>query len=284
VALEEKPLFGRLDEVDFFGRLFDLKSLPWYDPRFKDMGGDLFKHRVVNPGDWPETWYLTDTRTNLLHGPDAQFLDFLALIVHPLVRTDPFEVGPYLYIFNRYLAADGWEIAEVSEISGHPLYGGRRLITTPAVAVAAAKEQVFDLGDYVGKQISRMDEAISKDPELAIGTAKEYVQTICRTILKERDVALPTDDDMPALVKTTVASLPVVPEGIDKEAEKTVRVLLNNLSSIGRSMAELRNHFGTGHGKDAGHQGLETPHARLAVYAAAAVGVFLFEIHQSSKA
>lgn len=284
LTLTQLAVSGRLDEVEFFGRLFDLASMPSYDNRFRDMGGDLYKHRVVNPGDWPENWYLADSRINLLHGPDEKFLEFLSLMVHPIVRDDPVERLTLVDIFNKHLTGDGWEIAEVSRISGHAVYGGRRLVKTPAAAVAAAKQQVFDLGDYVGQQITRMEQAIGADPELAIGTAKEYVETICRTILKQRAIDLPPDDDMPALVKAAVGSLPIVPAGLDgeDEAKKTIKVLVNNLASMGRSMAELRNAYGTGHGKDAGHKGLEASHARLAVNAATAVGVFLFELHQAN--
>src|SRR5947209_5042830 len=55
---------------------------------------------------------------------------------------------------------------------------------------------------------------------------------------------------------------------------------LNNLATISQGLAELRNPFGTGHGKDAGSRGLNKRHARLAVGAATTLGVFLFETHQ----
>jgi hypothetical protein len=42
----------------------------------------------------------------------------------------------------------------------------------------------------------------------------------------------------------------------------------------------LRNAFGTGHGKDAAHRGLDTHHARLIVHVATTVGVFLYEAHE----
>ena len=59
---------------------------------------------------------------------------------------------------------------------------------------------------------------------------------------------------------------------------------VNNLSSLGRSLAELRNAFGTGHGQAAGHIGLDAHHARLAVRMATAVGVFLYEVHERNPA
>jgi hypothetical protein len=207
-------------------------------------------------------------------------------MVHPLVRPDSRERDAFLEIFNRHLAPEGWEIAEVSRVGGHPVYGGRRLNPIPAGAVADAKAVAETLGDYVARQVTRMESALSGDLELAIGTAKEFMETVCRTILKERGIGLPKDDDLPALVKLTVKSLPVVPDGIaDKSKwEGTVVRLVNNLSSCGQSLAELRNAFGTGHGKDAAHKGLDRHHARLIVHVATTVGVFLYEAHDRNPA
>ena len=38
------PFFGKLDEIGFFNRLYDLKSLPSYDHRYKDALGDISCH------------------------------------------------------------------------------------------------------------------------------------------------------------------------------------------------------------------------------------------------
>jgi len=50
-------------------------------------------------------------------------------------------------------------------------------------------------------------------------------------------------------------------------------------TAIANSLAQLRGQFGTGRGKDAAFTGLRPRHARLAVNAAATLGVFLFETH-----
>jgi hypothetical protein len=57
-------------------------------------------------------------------------------------------------------------------------------------------------------------------------------------------------------------------------------VLLNNLASISNGLAEIRNLYGTGHGKHARSKGLQRRHARLAVGAASTLGVFLFETYR----
>jgi hypothetical protein len=287
LALRGMDPAGRLDEVAFLSRMFDLKALPTTDYRtrdFPDMAADVAQHRVRN-SDWPDGWFWTDARLGILHAPDATFLQFLAEMVHPIVRPDAAEREAFLELFNRHLAPEGWQIAEVTRVGAHPIYGGRRLNHLPAPGVAAAKDLGQSLGEYVARQVTRMDAALSGDLELAIGTAKEFIETVCRTILKERGIELPKDDDLPALVKLTVKSVPVVPDNIDDKAkwEGTIVRLVNNLASMGQSLAELRNAFGTGHGKEADHKGLDVHHARLVVHVSSTIGVFLYEVHERSR-
>jgi hypothetical protein len=43
-----------------------------------------------------------------------------------------------------------------------------------------------------------MEAAINSDPELAIGTAKEFLETVCNTILTERGIAHAKDEQIPS--------------------------------------------------------------------------------------
>ena len=276
---------GPLDEVTFFSRLFNLRELPTRDHRtaqFPHMAADLWQHRINNPMDWPDGWWWTDDRLALLDAPDETFLRLLSEMVHPVVRPDGAERKAFLELFNRHLAPVGWEVGLVSQVGAHPIYGGRRLDPIPPAVTREARELADTLGDYVSRQITRMEIALSDEPDLAIGTAKDFVETVCRTILERRGVDIARDDDLPGLVRAAVNNLPVVPQGIDDQARwnGVIVQLTNNLSSLGRSLAELRNAFGTGHGRPVGYVGLEAHHAQLAVRTATAAGVFLYEVHE----
>ena len=139
-------------------------------------------------------------------------------------------------------------------------------------------------GPYIAQQIKRLQEAAAEDPELAIGTAKEFLESICKTILTERGAPPSKNEDLPALVRATVRSLAIVPSEVSNQVqlEKTVTVLLNNLGSIGHQLAELRNQFGTGHGRSTDHVGLPARHAKLAIGAAATLAVFLYESYEAT--
>jgi hypothetical protein len=128
-----------------------------------------------------------------------------------------------------------------------------------------------------------MNDAINNnDPDLAIGTAKEIVESCCKTILVEHKVDIPKKVTLVKLVKLTVKQLSLTPDDIPQKAKAadTIKVLLSNLATITQGIAELRNEYGTGHGKEVGSRGLGTRHAKLAVGAASTLAVFLVETNQ----
>jgi hypothetical protein len=63
----------------------------------------------------------------------------------------------------------------------------------------------------------------------------------------------------------------------DARGAASIRQVLGNLGGMVSGIAELRNYYGTGHGKAIGHGGLGPRHARLAVGAASTLAAFLFE-------
>lgn len=272
---------GRLEESEFLSRLFDLASLPSTDPRFKDAAGDIWKHRVVN-SDWNEDWVFYDHRFNLLNTDDEVFLRFLCEIIHPVVRHDPTEAEKLCQQFNQHLRNDGFELVEKTRLSGKPVFTGRYAghFSTPGVAAVRAILAGTD-PSYVAQQITRMEAAVVNDPALAIGTAKELIETVCKTILEARGVACSKTPELPELVKTTAKALELTPHDVPDKAKAAdiIKRLLSNLGSITQGVAELRNQHGTGHGKKAGTKSLGSRHAKLAVEAASTLAVFFIETH-----
>lgn len=284
VTLERIPWSGRLDEPDFLVRLYDLKKMHSTDRRFGDAYSDIWQHRVRNR-DWEHDWVFTDSRFNLMHCPDEEFLRFLCEMIHPVVQPNEEAVAKLLEVFNSELSADGFQIVETTRVSGHPVFAAREAVAAPP-ALAAAKEIGDTLtAEYLNQQITRMETAIHNDPALAIGTAKEFIETCCKTILRERGKPAEDGWDIPKLVHATALELNLVPEKAPKakEASDSVRKTLGNLAQVAQGTAELRNLYGTGHGQDATTPSPSPHHARLAVGAASTLVVFLFETHHTSE-
>jgi hypothetical protein len=285
IQIEQTRWAGRLEEPEFLSRLFDLSSLPSKDNRFRDAAGDIWQHRVLNY-DWDDNWVFCDDRFNLLNGDDEVFLRFLCETIHPVVRPDVTEAERLRQLYNSFLEHDGFKLVEKTRISGKPVFVGREVGEMPAPAVASARQSLtwIDAG-YVSQQITRMEAAVASDPGLAIGTAKELVETCCRTILKDRCVTVPKNPDIPRLVKLASRELQLTPADISERAKaaKTIKRLLSNLATITNAIAELRNRYGTGHGKEANTCGLSPRHAKLAVGAASTLAVFLMETHRARQ-
>jgi len=136
---------------------------------------------------------------------------------------------------------------------------------------------------HLQQQIERMRQSADEDPALAIGTAKEMVETVCKTILRERSIPTTPNPEIPELIKLTREALNLMPDQIpaNAKAADTIRRMLSNLGTIAQNLAEIRRDYGTGHGRDGKSKGLEPRHARLAVNSAVALVTFLIETHQA---
>lgn len=274
---------GRLEETDFLSRLYDLGKMPSTDGRFKNASGDIRQHRVNN-FDWDINWVFSDGRFNLLHCDDTSFLQFLCEMIHPIVRNDVTQVSKLHQIFNEYLAKDNFEIVEKTRISDRPIFVGRYKLLGKATIQKSKKEIANFLSDeYVSKQINLMESAIENSPELAIGTAKELIKTICHTILTERKIETDKNWDLLQLLKQTTKQLNLTPEGIPDaaKASKTIKSILGSLTTVVQGIGELRNQYGSGHGKKATFKGLTSRHAKLSVGAASTLAIFLLETHKT---
>ncbi len=126
------PWYGKLEQQNFLGRLFDLSKLASNDTRYKTASEDIWKHTVAN-NDWPDDWVFTDSRFNFLHIEDKIFLEFLCLSIHPTVRDNPDQVVTLLEIYNNNLSKYGIELYPAGDIAGRPTYEVKRITAVPVV-------------------------------------------------------------------------------------------------------------------------------------------------------
>lgn len=283
VRIEGFSYSGRLDESDFLSRMFNLNTLPSYDSRFNNAAGDIWQHRVNNPNDWSDDWIYTDNRFNLLNCDDSVFLQFLCEMVHPIVRLDSSHVAKLVQIFNDNLANDGFEIIEKTRVSNKPIFSGRQKIT--GIEAIKSKNSSLSLklnAEYVTQQINLMESSIDVAPHIAIGIAKELIETCCKKILTERNIAVDKGWDLLQLLKQTNKELRLSPDDVndEKKAAKTIKTILGSLGTVVHGICELRNDYGSGHGKEANFKGLGPRHSKLAVGAASTLAIFLLETHE----
>jgi len=195
-------------------------------------------------------------------------------------------VGRLLNALIEYAEATAREYSDQDKkwADGCHAIASRLLVGGPSLDDLKQKARSLD-ANHLAEQIRRMEDSVESDPSLAIGTAKELIETCCKTILAERGKEFPGRSDIPRLTKATLKELNLVPEGIPSAARgaDVIKRLLSNLSTVSHGLAELRGLYGTGHGQHKTSTGLTTRHAKLAVGAASTLVMFLFETHEQTK-
>jgi hypothetical protein len=274
---------GSLNDVEFLSRIYDLDKLPSLDHRYEDAKGDIWQHRVNND-DWPSDWIFKDERFDLLHCPDYEFTRFLCEMLNPKVRP-VVEAQKLLGFFNKNLEPEGYRIVQKLTEFGNIRYEASGILAKTIGAVDQVKDIAEKLNSrHLQMEIVRMTNAIDRDPELAIGTAKEFVETICKTILKEKNRTFKADEDLHKLVFMAIDEVkPLSLPGSNEKVDKLIQRIIGNMNSLTQCIAELRNLHGTGHGKDVRAVTLEPRHAALAVNAATTLVLFLYQSYEKGR-
>lgn len=276
LGLMSSSYFGKLDEPDFLSRLFDLHQMRSRDTRYRNAYDDIYQHMVMNR-DWNDNWVFTDTRFNLMHCDDSMYLNFLAETLHPVVVTNDKVRDNMLALYNKALGPDGYELLPTREIQGQPIFTGVEKVLGNS-HLSNTKQEVKKLlsSAYIDQKITVMNDAIEINTPLAIGTAKELIETVCKSILKQKGITVDKDWEVAKLLKETTNSLDFKPKDAHEpdKAEKSIRQILGGISSAIQGVTELRNAYGSGHGKEADFISLEAKFSRLIVGLVSSIVIF----------
>lgn len=136
--------------------------------------------------------------------------------------------------------------------------------------------------EYISKQLNIMIGEQKNNPTEAIGKAKELIESCCKTILENRSIEVDKNWDIVKLVGETTKLLKVTPNDMPETAPEivSIKAILGNLKAIASNVANLRNSYGSGHGKSASYVGLEERHAKLAIGSSITLVHFLWDSHE----
>ena len=136
--------------------------------------------------------------------------------------------------------------------------------------------------EYMNSQLDLMKIMQSENPTEAIGKAKELIESCCKTILEDNNITINKKWNLVQLVDTTVKYLKVTPKDVSDSLPEAdcIKSILHNLKLIAINISNLRNSYGSGHGKSASYKGLEERHAKLAVGSATVLVDFLWNTHE----
>ena len=120
------PYFGRLEEIDFLRKIYNLKTMPGKYEGYENAEEDIIKHTIAND-DYEYCWVFNDERFGLKNGNDIEYLKFLCEIFHPENRNENGVWLSFLERVNYLIKQDGYELYEESKISGKSVYSYRKI-------------------------------------------------------------------------------------------------------------------------------------------------------------
>jgi hypothetical protein len=138
--------------------------------------------------------------------------------------------------------------------------------------------------DHLADHVRRIEASIDTDPAQAIGSAKEMVESVAGNVLGYCKPDSGNFENLGQLVRAAFKCLNLSMDDIPDSAKgaEHLKRIFSGLNQIVEGTAELRNLYGTGHGR-ARKGGLNSRHARLVVGASATLCRFLLETLDARK-
>ncbi len=240
---------------------------------FREACSDFGVVRGIEQAFDNEGFYPADDRLAPILGwyQDGQRRGTFDRHTHEVNWTDPEQVRRVLLTFEEILT---WASDEgKAKLTGYLRRDGFDVddegrIRSSAVATLA-EVPLSSLSDpsAILEHLDRIARTADGDPALAISGSKALIEATTKVVLTELGQPFEERADLPALVRTAQQALALHPESIAPTARgaETVRRLLSNLSQVAIGVAELRNEYGTDHGRSSATGPLGPRHAHLAV-------------------
>lgn len=140
----EYPYYGRLDEIEFLERFYNLREMESNDSRYINAHDDIVQH-TINNNNYPYCWVFKDDRFELNKGTDETYLKFICEVFYPYVRNEQKDWKKFLDEINKLIRIDGYELYAKEQISGRDVYSWR--LCGVGVATEMSKDTLLDLID-----------------------------------------------------------------------------------------------------------------------------------------
>lgn len=204
---------------------------------------------------------------------DQDYGDRVLVVIKKIVERNPNNVT----IIENFVSLEKW-LAEHEPRLYKELYEAGSSAIDDAEEIGKIHNNV-----ELNQHILRIKRSIREDdPSQAIGSSKELLESVLKTILED----LGQDDitgDIPALLKQVQQSLSIDPnDETAKKLDEKVKRTLSNLGQVVIGVAEIRNLVGTGHGRAESHE-IDQNHALLMVNSVGTISTYLINLWQEQK-
>jgi len=294
-AIEREKIncFGKLRASDFLSRHFPLREMPplWLEQKYvgSNAYNDVYRH-VDSFKDYSPYFFLEHNALGLPILDDTKYLDILCDMLHPEVRSEQSyensnlgdEIYKILTLLNTYLLKDGVSIYPVQREYGLPSYS-YSLGLLPSNTLKHAIFSEFPEDEIISNTIKNLVE-IHSLPSTRLGSAKELLETISKHILENSDFDFESSDsNFNKVVKTAYEHVKMDAPN-NTAVDKMLKSMASAINSTVGTLAELRNKYGTGHGKKPGFKELDKSYGELASNMSISIAYFLLVLLKKKEA
>jgi hypothetical protein len=150
---------------------------------------------------------------------------------------------------------------------------------TPADSAVSITLEKFDVSTVHVLWLKAMERRES-DPQGAITLARTLLETVCKHILDDSNVAYDPDSDLPGLYKMAAKTLNIAPS---QHSEPIFKQILGGCTAVVEGLGALRNRLSDAHGQGKKSIRPAARHAELAVNLAGAVATFLVATYKKGS-
>lgn len=133
---------------------------------------------------------------------------------------------------------------------------------------------------YIAEVWQQALERRIKNPDAAITSARNLLESVCKHILDDSGVEYEDKWDLPRLYKLTSEELSLAPS---QHSEQIFKQILGGCQTVVEGLGSVRNKLGDAHGKGRRPVRPAPRHAELAVNLAGSMALFLFATWESNK-
>lgn len=272
---------GCMDEYEFLKRVFDVNSIRLMDSRCHNFEEEYYRHRVFN-NDYDDDYFWTDERFFPSLIKDDDFLNCICEMVNPEVRDENSWWEAFVNEVNNLIIHDGYELFVSGHISGRDCYSFRKVKYFEDYEILSTKQIEEELSsDYINHQIDLIKQSIDDSSYISIGKSKELLESCLKFIASSRKITLASEDSLQKMDKAIRLSL-----GLDGKnvCSRGLAKMTSCIATMVHGLAEMRNEYGDGHGKDiSSFIQLDPIYARFVVNSVINYCQFLLEINGLSR-
>ena len=231
---------------------------------------------TFSDSEWLELGYLTNSQDVIeghprllrsLYFGDEDY-DGNVLQVIPKIINDDHE---RLRVVENFVGLEDWLQKSDPQLHAE-IYSTGEVFALNDIEEFAIQTDIAEFNRHV----ERIRNGMQNDPEQALGSAKELLESVLKSIVGLEGESAGSED-MHALLRNALRKLDLDVQKTNRDGGETIKRTLNNLVQIVVGVAEVRNLYGTGHGRYKSKE-LEIAHVKLMVNAATTVALFLIEL------